>query len=95
MEYYSAIKKKTAIPFAAAWMHLEILIISEIRERQVLYDITYIWNIKYGTNELISKTETDSQTWRAELWLPRGDGEGMGGTGSSGLVDANYYIWSC
>ena len=21
------------------------------RERQILYDITYIWNLKYGTNE--------------------------------------------
>ena len=23
------------------------------------YDITYIWNLKYDTNELIYKTETD------------------------------------
>ena len=54
---------------------------SEVRERQVLYDTTYMWNIKYGTNVLISKTETDSQTWREELWLPRGMGrqwEGLG-----------------
>ena len=32
------------------------------RERQILYDITYMWNIKNNTNELIYKTETDSQT---------------------------------
>ena len=32
------------------------------RERQILYDITYMWNLKYATNELIYKTETDSQT---------------------------------
>ena len=31
-------------------------------ERQILYDITYMWNLKYNTNELIYKTETDSQT---------------------------------
>ena len=30
------------------------------RERQIPYDITYIWNLKYNTNELIYKTETDS-----------------------------------
>ena len=24
--------------------------------------ISYMWNLKYGTNELIYKTETDSQT---------------------------------
>ena len=32
------------------------------RERQIPYDITYMWNLKYDTNELIYKTETDSQT---------------------------------
>ena len=31
-------------------------------------------NIKYGTNESIYKTETNSQTWRIDLWLPRGRG---------------------
>ena len=28
------------------------------------YDITYMWNLKYDTNELIYETETDSQTLR-------------------------------
>ena len=32
------------------------------RERQILYDITYRRNLKYGTNEPICKAETDSQT---------------------------------
>ena len=32
------------------------------RERQIPYDITYLWNLKYGANEPIYKTETDSQT---------------------------------
>ena len=32
------------------------------RERQITYDITYMWNLKYATNELIYKIETDSQT---------------------------------
>ena len=32
------------------------------RERQIPYDITYMWNLKYDTNELIYETETDSQT---------------------------------
>ena len=30
------------------------------RERQIPYDITYMWNLKYGTNETIYKIETDS-----------------------------------
>ena len=32
------------------------------RERQISYDITYMWNLKNDVNELIYKTETDSQT---------------------------------
>ena len=35
------------------------------RERQISYDIAYLWNLKKkkkDTNELIYKTETDSQT---------------------------------
>ena len=32
------------------------------RERQILYDITYTWNLKNNTTESIYKTETDSQT---------------------------------
>ena len=32
------------------------------RERQIPYDITYMQNLKYGNNEPIDKTETDSQT---------------------------------
>ena len=40
--------------------------LSEVRqkERQILYAITYMQNPKYGTNELICKTQTDSQTWK-------------------------------
>ena len=34
MEYYSAIKKNKIMPFAATWMELETLILSEIRQRK-------------------------------------------------------------
>ena len=32
MEYYSAIKKKEIMPFTAAWMDPEIIILSEINQ---------------------------------------------------------------
>ena len=32
MEYYSAIKKKEILPFAATWMDLEIIILSEVSQ---------------------------------------------------------------
>ena len=66
MEYYPAIKKNEIMPFAATWMDLEIVILSEVksdRERELSYDIPYMRNLKTNdTNELIYKTETDSQT---------------------------------
>ena len=42
------------------------------RERQIPYDIIYMWNLNYDTNELTYETEADSQIQRTDLWLPRG-----------------------
>ena len=37
-----------------------------------------MWNLKYDTNELIYKTETDSQTWNTNLKLLKGKEDGTG-----------------
>ena len=57
------------MPFAATRMQLKILTRSEVsqKERQILYDITYMWNLKYGINEPIYRKETDSWTWQTDL----------------------------
>ena len=50
------------MPFAATWMDLETVILSEyIRQRQTSYDIAYMWSLKKGKNELIYKTEIELQ----------------------------------
>ena len=47
MEYYSAIKKNEIMPFAATWMELEIVILSEVSQTEKdKYHITYTWNLK-------------------------------------------------
>ena len=63
VEYYSATKNKNEIkPFAATWMDLKIILLSEAnqKEKETPYDITCMCNLKYDTNELIYKTETYS-----------------------------------
>ena len=50
--YYSATKKNEIVPFATTGMDLEGTALSEMadRERHILYDITYMWNLKNKTN---------------------------------------------
>ena len=43
MEYYSAMKQNEIMPFAATWLDLEIMRLSQ---RHISYDITYICNLK-------------------------------------------------
>ena len=67
------------MPFAATCLDLEIIILSEVksdREKQISYDMSYIWNLKNDTNELIYKVEIDSQTQKTNFRLPKGKGEG-------------------
>ena len=60
-------------------MELEIITLIELSEKEKdKYDITYMWNLKYGTNELTYKTETDSQTQKTNLRLPKRKGGGGG-----------------
>ena len=46
LKYHSAIKQNKIMSFAATWMGLEIIILSEVRESQVLHYIIYMGNLK-------------------------------------------------
>ena len=64
MKYYSAIKKEWNVAICSnmdrprdchtKWSKSD-------RERQISCDITYMWNLKKGANELIYKTEIELQ----------------------------------
>ena len=80
MEYYSAIKKNEMMQFAATWMDLEIIILSKVsqKEKDKYHMISLTCGIKNMMQmNLVYETETGSETWRADMWLPRGSGDGI------------------
>ena len=48
MQHYSGIKNNEIMPFAATWIDLETVILIEVKQRQISYNIynTYMWNLK-------------------------------------------------
>ena len=75
MEYYPAIKKNEIRPFAATWMDLESVILSEVSqtEKEKYHDIPYMWNPKRSdANKLTYKTKRDSQkmNYNRKILLP-------------------------
>ena len=59
------------------------------RERQIPYDITYIWNLK-----MAQMNPSTNKLMDLENRLVVAKGEGVRWTGSLGLADVNYSIWS-
>ena len=93
MEYYSAIKIKI-VPFVATQIQLGNLIISEVshKEKDKFHMISHMCHLKYGTNEPIYETEQTHRHREQTCGCQGGVGEGVGCTGSLGLVAANYYV---
>ena len=60
--------------FAATWMDLEIIILSEISQRQISYEITKMWNlIKNDTKNLPNRNrlkdlEIKLMAIKGEMW---------------------------
>ena len=54
--------------------------------------ITYMWHLKIGYNELLCRTDTDSQTLK-NLWFPKERGRGVGN--ALGVWDGNLIKLDC
>ena len=66
------------MPSAATWMGLQMITLSKVSQtKKDKYMISLQWGAgKNNINELIYKTEIDSQTQNTNLWLPNGKGAG-------------------
>ena len=60
-------------------MELETLILNEVseRERQIPYDVTYIWILIYGTNEPFQRKENHGHGEQTCACQGGGGGSGM------------------
>ena len=65
------------MPFAATWMDLDI-ILSEDRERQISYDITYMWNLKKWYKRTYLQNRNRLTDIEKKLLITKGDSR-MGG----------------
>ena len=51
--------------------------LSNVKERQIAYDIAYMWNLKYDANELIDKTDSHGKQACSYQRGKRGDKLGI------------------
>ena len=70
-------------------MNLENIILSEVRQKQMLYDVTHTHNLKIIQMNLYTK-QKQTHRQKANLWLPKGNRAGKGRIKSAGLTDTNY-----
>ena len=54
--YHSDIEKNERMPLIPTWMDLEMIILSEVIQRQISHGIIYMWNLKRDS-ELTYKTK--------------------------------------
>ena len=68
----------------------------EVRKKKNDHMTSYIWNLIHSTNEHSYRKKKKFMDMENRLVVAKGGGgvEGVGWTGSLGLVDANYCIWS-
>ena len=84
----SHMKGTFSVPFIISSSSL-LITLPMLIEILIAYDITYMWSLKYDTNEPIYETETEYRIQRTVWWLLREWMVGEGWIWSLGLADAN------
>ena len=88
MEYYSAIKKNEIMPFAATWMNLEIIILSEISQSKT----NTIWYHLYVESKKITQVSFFTQQKQTHRYRKQTYGYQRGKIGEGGRKD-KWRVW--
>lgn len=62
-EDYSVIRRRKS-HHAIAWMDFDSIMLSEIRQRQILDDLIYLWNLSNNNNKLTDTEPDDCESRR-------------------------------
>jgi len=94
MEYYSAIQKEQNNAIFSNMDRTRDSHTDEVsqKEKDKYHMISHIWNLIYGTNKSLYRKETHGHG--EQTCGCQGGGKGVGWTGNTGLIDANYCLWN-
>ena len=93
MEYCSAIKKNGPMQFAAPWMKLEIITLSEVSQKEKdKYRMIRLTCGIQNMEQMNYPQNGNRLKHREQACDCQGQGDGEGWTESLVLVEANYYI---
>ena len=81
--------KHEILPFAATRVDLGNIIVKSVRQRQMLCDAIYTWNLKSNTNESTHETDRLIDT-ESKFMVNKGTGKEKQ-IRSMGLIDTNFY----
>ena len=82
-------KKNETVPFAATWMQLEMIILSEVsqKEKDKYHMLSLICGIQNMMQMNLSMQQKQSHGYREQT-----GGRVLSGSGSLGLADVSFYI---
>ena len=69
-----AIKKNEVMSFVATWMDIEIIMLSEVSQTQIPYDIAYMWDLKRMIQMNLLIKQKQAHRLREEFIVARGKG---------------------
>ena len=99
LEYYSAMKEKEILPFAATWMKLDIIILNELSQKEK--DKYYIISLTYGIwkmtqmNPSVRQKQTQRHRKEASPGCQRGRRMREGTDWEFGVRNGNSFQCSC